>query len=307
MRVLITGSTGLVGAALLNAFREQKYDLTRLVRPATRNPAAARPRSLGPQTLAWDPVAGHLDAAASGADAVVHLAGASIADGRWTAPRKRLLRESRVAATRQLVDALGRLDKPPKVFIAASAIGFYGDRGDEELTESSASGQDFLAEVCRGWEGESSRAAAFGARVVILRFGIILAKDGGALPRMVLPFRLCVGGRLGSGRQWMSWVALQDVAGIVEHALNTTSLSGPVNVVSTHPVRNSEFTAVLGQVLHRPTLFPAPAFALRLALGDMADSLLLSSQRVLPQAAQNSGYLFAYTSLTETLQHELEA
>ena len=202
MRILITGSTGLVGTALLDAFR-QKYDLARLVRPSTRNRSTGRARSPEPLSLAWDTAAGHLDAAASGADAVIHLAGASIADRRWTASRKRLLRESRVAATRQLVDALGQLARPPKIFLAASAIGFYGDRGDEELTESSASGQDFLADLCRGWEAESARAAAFGARVVILRFGIILAKHGGALPRMALPFRMGVGGRLGSGRQWM--------------------------------------------------------------------------------------------------------
>jgi uncharacterized protein (TIGR01777 family) len=302
MKVLISGSTGLVGSALLDAFRQEKYDLARLVRPSTRNRTAPRPRSPEPVNLAWDPAGGYLDTAASGADAVIHLAGASIADGRWTAARKLLLRESRVAATRQLVDALSRLAKPPKVFVAASAIGFYGDRGDEELTESSASGQDFLADLCRAWEAESSRATAFGARVVILRFGIILARNGGALPRMALPVRLGVGGRLGSGRQWMSWVTLEDVVGIVQYALGTGGVSGPMNVVSPHPIRNADFTAVLGQVLRRPTLFPAPAFALRMALGEMAGALLLSSQRVLPQRAQAYLYPFSHQSLEQALQ-----
>ncbi len=303
MRVLISGSTGLVGTALLDALREEKCDLARLVRPATHNRTAARSRSPEPLSLAWDPVAGILDGAASGADAVVHLAGASIADGRWTASRKQLLRESRIDATRQLVEALSRLAKPPKIFVSASAIGFYGDRGDEELTESSAPGRDFLADLCVAWEAESARAAAaFGARVASLRFGIILAKDGGALPRMALPFRLGVGGRLGSGRQWMSWVALEDVVGIIKHALATSSVSGPVNVVAPEPVRNVDFTAVLGRVLRRPTLFPAPRFALRLALGEMANALLLSSQRVLPKEVRASGYLFSYQTLGRALQ-----
>jgi uncharacterized protein len=303
MRVLISGSTGLVGTALLDALHN--HDLARLVRPSTRNPTTGRARSPEPLRLTWDPAAGNLDAAASGADAVVHLAGASIAGGRWTASRKRLLRESRVAATHQLVDALGQLAKPPQVFVAASAIGFYGDRGEEELVESSASGRDFLADLCRGWEAESGRAAEFGARVVILRFGIILAKHGGALPRMALPFRLGVGGRLGSGRQWMSWVALEDVVGIVEYALGASSLTGPVNVVSPQPVRNADFAAVLGRVLHRPTLFPAPGFALRVALGEMAGALLLSSQRVLPRKIQATGYPFAHQSLEPALQSVL--
>jgi hypothetical protein len=299
--VLVTGSTGLVGSALLETLRQQKYDVARLVRPATRNRTSGRVRSPEPASLAWDPAAAHLDAAASGADAVVHLAGASIGDGRWTAARKHLLRDSRVAATRQLVDSLGQLPVPPKVFIAASAIGFYGDRGDEELTESSSSGQDFLSDLCRGWEAESMRAADFGARVVLLRFGIILSTQGGALPHMLTPFRFGVGGRLGSGRQWMSWVALDDVVAVVQYALDTPALSGAVNVVAPNPVRNSEFTAVLGRVLHRPTLFPAPGFMLRLALGEMAGALLLSSQRVLPCVLDTSRYSFSYQSLEPTL------
>jgi len=302
MRVLISGSTGLVGTALLDAMRQRGHDLGRLVRPSTRNRTTGRARSPEPVSLAWDPEGGILDPASSGADAIVHLAGASIADGRWTASRKQLLLESRVDATRQLVEALGRLTRPPKVFVAASAIGFYGDRGDEALTESSPPGRDFLAHVCQDWETESQHASAFGARVVILRFGIILAREGGALPRMVLPFRMGVGGRLGSGRQWMSWVMLEDVVEVIRYAIDAADLVGPVNVVSPNPVRNSDFTTALGQVLHRPTLFPAPGFALRVALGEMADALLLSSQRVLPQKLQTLGYPFFHQSLEPALQ-----
>jgi uncharacterized protein (TIGR01777 family) len=302
MRVLVSGSTGLVGTALLDSLQQQRYELARLVRPSTRNRAAARPRSRELLSLSWDPVSGHLDAQANGADAIVHLAGASIAGSRWTASRKRLLRESRVTATRQLVNALGEFARPPKVFLAASAIGFYGDRGEEELIESSASGQDFLADLCRDWEAEANRAAAFGARVVLLRFGIILARRGGALPQMALPFRLGVGGRLGSGRQWMSWVALEDVVGIIKYSLGDVRVAGPVNVVSPNPTRNSDFTVTLGRALHRPALFPAPRFALRLVLGEMADALLLSSQRVLPQTLQGLSYPFAHQQLEPTLR-----
>jgi uncharacterized protein (TIGR01777 family) len=252
--------------------------------------------------VVWDPVAGQLDAGADGADAVVHLAGASIADGRWTPARKRVLQESRIAATRHLVHALGKLQHPPQVFVASSAIGFYGDRGDEELTEDSAPGNDFLAQLTHDWEAESSRAKDFGARVVTPRFGIVLAKNGGALPRILLPFKLGAGGRIGSGRQWMSWIALRDAVGILIYALETPQLTGPANAVSPQPVRNAEFTKHLGHVLHRPTLFPTPGFALRLALGEMADTLLLSSQRVLPKKLEQLGYEFQYPHLESALE-----
>ena len=305
MRVLISGSTGLVGSALLAAFRQQGHQLARLVRPSTRNPPVGRGAFPETLNLAWDPVAGTLDSAASGADAVVHLAGASIAGGRWTAARKRLQRDSRVAATHHLVVALGKLPQPPKVFVAASAIGFYGNRGDEELTESSAPGQGFLAGLSREWEAESGRAAAFGARVVLLRLGIVLARHGGALPQMALPFRLGLGGRIGSGRQWMSWLALEDVVGIVGYALSSNALSGPVNAVAPHPERNAGFAAALGRVLHRPALFPTPGFVLRLALGEMADALLLASQRVLPEKLQRLGYPFVHQALEPALQSVL--
>jgi len=232
----------------------------------------------------------------------VHLAGASIAEGRWTAARKRLLRDSRVAATHSLIDALKKLTRPPGVFIGASAIGFYGDRGDEELTESSTPGTDFLADLTRQWEVASLRASEFGARSVVLRTGIVLDKRGGALPRMALPFRLGAGGRLGSGRQWMSWLALEELVAMIQYALATDSLAGPANAVSPHPVRNADFTKVLARVLHRPAIFPAPDFALRLALGEMADALLLASQRVLPKKFESLRYRFLLPDLESALR-----
>jgi uncharacterized protein (TIGR01777 family) len=252
--------------------------------------------------VAWDPIAGTFDAAAAeGSDALIHLAGASIADGRWTESRKKVLRASRIDATRHLMGALDKLQSPPRIIVAASAVGYYGNRGDEILTEQSAAGSDFLGEVCREWEAETARGAEFGARVVSLRFGIILAAHGGALPRIVLPFKLGAGGRLGNGRQWMSWLTLAEVVNIVKFALANSQLAGPVNAITPNPVRNSEFTAVLAKTMHRPALFPAPAFALRLALGEMADGLLLASQRVMPSKLTNAGYRFQQPDLAGAL------
>ncbi len=299
MRILISGSTGLVGLALVKALEGQGHAIARLVRPGTRQGSAG---GAGAQDIAWDPVAGQFGAAAAeGADALIHLAGASIADGRWDPLRKQLLRTSRVDATRHLTGALAKLQRPPRVILAASAIGYYGNRGDETLSEASAPGNDFLTGVCREWETETARATDFGARVVSLRFGIILAAHGGALPKIVLPFKLGLGGRLGNGRQWMSWVTLPEVVSIVQFALSNAALTGPVNVVSPNPLRNSEFTTVLAKAIHRPALFPAPAFALRLALGEMADALLLGSQRVLPTRLADSGYTFQQPSLAGAL------
>jgi len=303
MRILISGATGLVGSALTRRARDLGDEPVRLARPALSN----RPPAVGgPQTsVTWDPAAETLDSNAEGADAVVHLAGASIADGRWTERRKRLLRESRIEATRQLVSALRKLRRTPDVFVAASAVGFYGDRDDEILSETTSPGCDFLAALTRDWEAESNAAATFGARVVLLRFGVILARHGGALPRMVLPFRLGAGGPIGSGKQWMSWIALEDAVSIIYFALRTDSVRGPVNTVAPSPVRNADFARVLGRVLHRPTLIPTPSFVLRLALGEMAGALLLSSQRAIPERLSQLGYKFMYPELGPALQSVL--
>jgi len=232
---------------------------------------------------------------------VVNLAGASIAGGRWTAERKALLRSSRVDTTRALVTALAKMNARPRVLVSASAIGYYGSRGDELLTEESAAGKDFLASLAQEWEAEAVKAEALGIRVVRARFGIILARNGGALEKMLLPFKLGVGGRIGSGQQWMSWVTLDDVAGILRFALESGTAQGAINVTAPGAVRNAEFTRELARALHRPALFPAPAFALRLVLGEMADALLLSSQRVVPQKLQQLGYRFLHADLAVAL------
>ena len=241
--------------------------------------------------------------AAVGADAVVNLAGAPIADGRWTEKRKQGLRISRIETTRSLVNALSRMAARPRVLVSASAVGYYGNRGEEILREDSPPSSDFLGNLASEWEAEALKAEALGIRVVLARFGIILAKQGGALKTMAVPFKLGLGGRLGSGRQWMSWVALDDVVAIVRLALENGAVRGPINIVSPQPVRNVEFTYALAKTLHRPALFPAPPFALRLALGaEMADAFLLSSQRVHPAALERLGYEFHHRELSSTLK-----
>jgi uncharacterized protein (TIGR01777 family) len=255
-----------------------------------------------PNDVRWDPVADEFDAAAAeGSDAVVHLAGASIGGGRWTTARKALLRSSRVDATRHLVDSLSTLNAKPKIFVGVSAVGYYGDRGDEKLTDHSGPGADFLAQICKDWERESNRAAEFGARVVILRFGIILSTRGGALPKMLTPIKMLVGGKLGSGQQWMSWISLDDVAGVIRFALENENVRGPINTVSPYPIRNVDFTKKAARAVHRPAIFRAPAFALRLMLGEMADGLLLSSQRAIPEKLKTLGYEFKDSDLGFTL------
>lgn len=297
MRVLLSGASGLIGTALAETLASAGQTVSPLVRPGRPAP---------PGGVRWDPAGGEFDAAAAeGADAVVNLAGESIASGRWNERRKAALRSSRVLATRSLVEGLGRMARKPAVLVSASAVGYYGDRGDEELTEASLPGRDFLAGLAVEWEREAARAAEHGLRVVLLRFGIILSPRGGALGRMLLPFRMGVGGRLGSGRQWMSWVSLPEAVAIIRHAIVTPGLEGPVNVVAPHPVRNSEFTRTLGRVLGRPAIFPVPAFALRLVLGEMADALLLSSQRVLPKKLEDSGYRFRHEQLEPALRDVL--
>jgi uncharacterized protein (TIGR01777 family) len=241
-------------------------------------------------------------AAMEGADAIIHLCGASIGDGRWTNERKRALRGSRLGPTRVLVDAMAKLRQKPRVFLAASAIGYYGSRGDEVLTEASSNGSDFLAQLTRDWEAESLRAQSFGIRTVLLRFGVILSTRGGALPKMLTPFKFGLGGRLGSGRQWMSWVALEDVVGAIGAALADERFAGPVNVVAPNPEQNAEFTRGLASALRRPAIFPAPAFMLRIALGEMADELLLASHRVRPEKLIAAGFKFRYPDLGSALR-----
>jgi uncharacterized protein (TIGR01777 family) len=293
MKVLISGGSGLVGSALTHALRADGNSVAHFVR--TGNNAA-------PGDVRWNPSTASVDVPSiEGCDAIVHLSGASISDGRWTSKRKTILRSSRVDSTRILVDSLAHLKKPPHVFVCASAIGYYGNRGDEVLTESSGHGNDFLALLCRAWEGEAMRAGAGGIRTVITRFGVILSAHGGALPHMMAPFKFGIGGRLGSGKQWMSWIALEDVVGILRAAITDAQWNGPMNVVSPEPVRNSEFTRVLASVLHRPAIFPAPALALRLAIGEMADGLLLTSQRVLPEKLTQNGYKFRFNNLEPAL------
>ena len=289
MNILVTGASGLVGSALVPSLTADGHRITRLVRSQPR-PGAAEVR--------WDPESGSVDAAGlEGMDAVVHLAGENIASGRWTAERKARIRDSRVTGTRILCEALAGLAQPPKVLVSASAIGYYGDRGDELLREERAPGSGFLPDVCRAWEAATQPAEQKGIRVTPLRTGVVLSPHGGALAKMLLPFKWGLGGVIGSGTQYMSWISLDDVVGAIHHALTTDALRGPVNIVAPHPVTNSVFTKTLGQVLGRPTLLPMPAFAARLAFGEMADALLLASARVEPARLTASKYAFRYPQL----------
>ncbi len=297
MKVLVTGASGLVGSALVPFLTTGGHRVTRLVRSQPR-PSVAE--------MQWDPAAGIQDLTSlEGMDAVVHLAGENIASGRWTVARKARIRDSRVTGTRTLCEALARLSQPPKVLVSASAIGYYGDRGAEALWENSAFGTGFLPEVCRVWEEATQPAVQTGIRVVLLRIGIVLSPTGGALAKLLLPFKLGLGGILGSGKQYMSWIALDDVVGAVNHALVTDTLRGPVNAVAPFPVTNGEFTRTLGRVLGRPTVFPVPAFAARLAFGEMADELLLASTRVEPKRLLATQYTFRCPELDGALRHVL--
>jgi uncharacterized protein len=298
MKILVTGSSGLVGSQLVPALRTLGHDVVRLVRDKAQ---------WGEGAALWDPAAGQIDPAAlQGCHAAVNLAGESIAAGRWSEKRKRAIRQSRVDSTRTIATALATLEPKRRVLVNASAIGFYGSRAAEVLDETSATGSgDFLSGVCRDWESATEPAAAAGVRVVLVRFGVILSRQGGALAKMLTPFKLGLGGKVGRGDQYMSWIAIDDVVGAIIHCLNTDSLSGPVNVVAPQPVTNLEFTRTLGRVLSRPTIFPMPAFAARAAFGQMGQELLLSGQRVEPARLLAAGYAFKFPQLEPALRHVL--
>jgi uncharacterized protein (TIGR01777 family) len=302
MRVLISGASGLVGSALIEKLSVGSCRLSVLTRGPRPNATDNRQLTTD-NCIPWDPAAGELNTASvDGFDAVVHLAGENIAQGRWTADKKARILDSRVQGTGLLCRALAETARPPKVLVSASAVGYYGNRGDEELDETSAAGTGFLAEVCRQWEAAAEPAAAAGIRVVCARLGVVLARHGGALARMLPIFRFGLGGRLGSGQQYMSWIALGDAVEAICHVIATHSLSGPVNLVSPNPVSNREFTKVLGRVLHRPTIFPVPAFVLRLALGEMAGAMLLSSARAMPRRLLASGFQFKDARLDDAIK-----
>jgi len=298
MKILVTGSTGLVGTSLVRALAYDGHTVVRLARADS----SERRRGAASATARWDQQAATFGPEAAGADAAINLAGESIAGGRWTNDRKQKIRSSRVDLTRMLVVALNRLNPKPKVLVSASAIGYYGDRGEEGLTEASEPGAGFLPDVARDWESEARKAQAIGMRVVTPRFGVILAKNGGALPQMARPFQFGVGGKIGSGRQWQSWITLEDVVQILRLALTRDDVHGPINTVAPEPVRNEVFAKKLGRALRRPSIFPTPAFALRLALGrELADALLLASQRVVPRRLEELGYQFLHPELGEAL------
>lgn len=297
--IAVSGSAGLIGRPLVRLLVERGHDVRRLVRD--RSWAA-------PGDVYWNPATSELDVAAlEGADAVVHLAGENIAGGRWTAARKAAIRDSRVRGTTLLCEGLAQLARPPRVLIAASAVGYYGDGGDAVLKEQSAAGTGFLADVTREWEAATQPASQAGVRVVNLRTGMVLARAGGALPRMLTPFKLGLGGRVGSGRQYMSWIALRDLLGAIEYLLFADDISGPVNAVAPTPVTNKEFTRTLGRVLRRPTILPLPAFAVRVLFGQMGRELLLASTRAVPQRLLTGGFSFGHPRLEEALRAELAA
>ena len=294
MNVLISGATGLIGTSLSRELEDGGHTVSRL----TRSPGGAN-------DVRWDPDAGTIDGSLEGYDAVVHLAGESIAEGRWTASRKERIMQSRKKGTRLLAGAIAGLSEPPGVMVSASAVGYYGDRGNELLREDSGPGSDFLAEVCRAWEAAADPAREAGIRVVHPRFGIVLSPKGGALGTTLPIFKLGGGGRIGSGSQWWSWVTLDDVVGAIRHAIEDDAVEGPVNVGSPNPMTNARYTKVLGKVLNRPTIFPLPAPAARLILGEVADALLLASQRMEPAKLKETGYRFRYPDLEPALRHLL--
>jgi uncharacterized protein len=291
VRVLVSGASGPIGAALLPSLKAFGYTVRRLVRGAATSD----------DQIAWNPAQPLASHSVAGFDAVVHLAGETIV-GRWTAAKKRRILDSRTQGTANLARAIATAPQRPRVFVSASAVGYYGDRADDILSEEDPSGGGFAGEICRQWEGATRAAAEAGIRTAQMRIGVVMSADGGALPKMLLPFRLGLGGRLGSGRQWWSWVAVQDVAGAIFHVLKHEELQGPVNTVAPNPVTNAEFTKTLASALSRPAIFPMPALAVALVFGQMGKELFLYSQRVEPGKLIASGYRFQYPDLRMALE-----
>jgi uncharacterized protein len=294
-RILISGASGPIGMALLPSLKARGFEVTRMVRKA----------AAGADQIVWDPSRPQAPESVSGFDAVIHLAGESIV-GRWNETKKRRILESRTHGTGHLAEAIAKAKQPPRVFISASAIGFYGSRGDEILREDSSPGEGFAAEVARQWEAATQPAAQAGIRTVQIRIGVVMSADGGALLKMLPPFRLGLGGRLGSGRQWSSWVSVRDVVGAIHHVLDHESLSGPVNTVAPNPVTNADFTGILASVINRPAIFPMPAFVVRLVFGEMGEELFLGSQRVEPFKLKATGYQFQHPDLRNALKDILK-
>ena len=296
MRIGITGATGLVGSELTRQALELGHTVT------------AFSRSKSPERAHWDPAHNEVDAESlANCDAVIHLAGENIGKGRWTAAKKDRIRSSRVDGTHLIANTMANLDEGPRVLINASAIGYYGDRGDEIMTEESYVGSGYLADVCREWEDSCQPAIDAGIRCAKMRIGVVLSKDGGALAKMLLPFRLGGGGVIGNGKQYMSWIAIEDVAAGLLFALDNENAHGPINLVSPNPVTNREFTKTLGRVLSRPTVVPLPGFAAKLAFGEMAEALLLSSTRVIPAKLNDLGFSFRHPDLEQAMRHILDA
>ncbi|MEP6945384.1 MAG: TIGR01777 family oxidoreductase [Acidobacteriota bacterium] len=297
MKILITGSTGLLGEALQKSFSEKGYEML----------LASRKEPFDDRHIRWTIEDGFAEPEKlEGLDVVIHLAGENVSGLRWTEEKKKAIRDSRVLGTRNVVNAISKLKSKPKTFIAASAIGFYGERGDEEVTESSAAGDTFLSDVSRDWESESRRAEDAGIRTVLLRTGIVLSKDGGALATMLTPFKLGVGGVVGSGKQWMSWIALDDEIAIINFAIENENIRGAINAVAPNPVTNEEFTKTLGEVLYRPTFLPLPQFAVSMIFGEMGDALLLASTKVLPKRLMDAGFEFKYPNLKAAIEHAVK-
>jgi uncharacterized protein (TIGR01777 family) len=294
MKILITGASGLIGKALQKSFGEKGYEML----------LAGRGRPEKPNEIQWDVETGFAEPGRlEGLDAVIHLAGETVSGIRWTEEKKKAIRDSRVFGTRNVVETISELDRRPNLLISASGMDFYGDRGDEIMTESSKAGDTFLAEVCKDWEAEARRAEDAGVRTVLLRSGIVLSKDGGALATMLTPFKFGVGGVVGSGKQWMSWISLDDVVGVVNFVIENENIRGAVNNSSPNPVTNEEFTKTLGEVLYRPTILPLPEFAVNLVLGEMGDALLLDSRRIAPKRLLDAGFEFKYPDLKEAIEH----